>query len=218
MEPNEFPINLTSFLRLGNRDRFINSVFPTLWLEITIAIPSCVFSNSSFRPHCSPSTHTRCGPPDSARSILFQPSKHRRLRRKPTRDRLIGLYCPEKHREAAKSYGPNKDCLVKPLFGRKRQSIMSRAQIFSLRNFSLHFDQIKEIGFQKLHALNILFAMADALAVLHWHAKIDAMDIEVVLGSSPTEEQKVRRVINKVRKRPSTPNRNGGLPTTQKSK
>lgn len=86
---------------------------------------------------------------------------------KPTRERLIDLYCPEKHREAAKSYGPNEDFLVKPLFGRKRQSTHSRVQIFSLRNFSLHFDQIKEIGFQELHALDILHAMADALAVLH---------------------------------------------------
>ena len=114
---------------------------------------------------------------------------------KPTRERLIDLYRPEKHREAAKSFGPNKDCLVKPLFGRKRQSIMSRFQIFALRKFSLHFDQIKEIGFQELHASDILHAMADALAVLHWHTKIDAMDIEFVLGSSPTEEQKVRRVM-----------------------
>ena len=40
---------------------------------------------------------------------------------KPTRERLIDLYCPEKHREAAKKYGPNKDCLIKPLFGRQRQ-------------------------------------------------------------------------------------------------
>ena len=35
--------------------------------------------------------------------------------------------------------------------------------------------------------------MADSLAVLHWHTKIDAMDIEFVLGSSPQEDQIVRR-------------------------
>ena len=38
----------------------------------------------------------------------------------------------------------NKDCLVKSSFGRKRQSTNSRVQIFSLRNFNLHFDQIKD--------------------------------------------------------------------------
>jgi hypothetical protein len=38
--------------------------------------------------------------------------------------------------------------------------------------------------------------MAHALAVLHWHTNIDAMDIEFVLGSSPTEEQKIRVEID----------------------
>ena len=114
---------------------------------------------------------------------------------KPTRERLIDLYCPEKHREAAKKYGPNKDCLIKPLFGRQRQSNNSKVQIFSLRNFKLHLDQIREIGFEELHAFDILYAMADALAVLHWHTKIDGMDIEFLLGSTPAEEQKVRRSI-----------------------
>lgn len=112
---------------------------------------------------------------------------------KPTRERLIDLYCPEKHREAAKKYGPNKDCLIKPLFGRQRQSNNSKVRIFSLRNFKLHLDQIREIGFEELHAFDILYAMADALAVLHWHTKIARMDIEFLLGSTPAEEQKVRR-------------------------
>ena len=37
--------------------------------------------------------------------------------------------------------------------------------------------------------------MADALAVLHWHTNIDAMDIEIVLGSSPQNDQNDRRRI-----------------------
>ncbi|KAK5996375.1 hypothetical protein PT974_01709 [Cladobotryum mycophilum] len=37
--------------------------------------------------------------------------------------------------------------------------------------------------------------MAHALAVLHWHTKIDANDIEFVLGSSPSEEQTIRSDI-----------------------
>ena len=37
--------------------------------------------------------------------------------------------------------------------------------------------------------------MADALAVLHWHTKIDAMDIEFALGSSPQDDQNDRRRI-----------------------
>ncbi|KAL8689393.1 MAG: hypothetical protein Q9218_004930 [Villophora microphyllina] len=111
---------------------------------------------------------------------------------KPTRDRLVDLYCPPAGREAAKKYQANKDCLLRPLLGRQRQSSQSVLSIFSLRNFKLHIDQVRDIG---LDAKEIAVAMADALAVLHWHTKIDAMDIEFVLGSSPQEGQQVRREI-----------------------
>lgn len=111
---------------------------------------------------------------------------------KPTRDSLVDLYCPEIGREAAKIHAANKDCLLRPLLGRKRQSAQSRLSIFSLRNFKLHLDQIEEIG---LDAQDLAFALADALAVLHWHTQIDAMDVEFVLGSSPQEDQRVRRII-----------------------
>ncbi|KAL8662349.1 MAG: hypothetical protein Q9202_004807 [Teloschistes flavicans] len=111
---------------------------------------------------------------------------------KPTRDRLIELYCPPAGREAAKNYQANKDCLLRPLLGRERQSSQSVLKSFSLRNFKLHLDQIKEIG---LDTQEITFAMADAMAVLHWQTRIDAMDIEFVLGSSPQNEQQVRRDI-----------------------
>jgi len=49
-----------------------------------------------------------------------------------------------------------------------------------------------EIG---LDTQDLVFAMADALAVLHWHTKIDAKDAEFVLRSSPEEDQRVRRSI-----------------------
>ena len=111
---------------------------------------------------------------------------------KPTRDALIDLYCPGIGREAAGTNAANKDCLLRPLLGRKRQSSGSRLNIFSLRNFKLHLDQIQEIG---LDARELAYAMADAMAVLHWHTKIDAMDVEFVLGSSPQEGQRVRRKI-----------------------
>ena len=109
---------------------------------------------------------------------------------KPTRDCLVDLYCHEAGRESAKANAANGDCLVRPLLGRPRQSSASRLKNFSLRNFKLHLDQIKDIG---LEADDLAFAMADALAVLHWHTKIDAMDIEFVLGSSPQGDQIVRR-------------------------
>ena len=64
-----------------------------------------------------------------------------------------------------------------------------------LTEFNPHLDQVKEIGFDELYALDILYAMADGLAVLYWHTKIDAMVIEVVLGSTPAEARKIRRSI-----------------------
>ncbi len=48
------------------------------------------------------------------------------------------------------------------------------------------------IGFQELHALDISYA----LAVVHWHTKIDVVDVEFVLRNSLIEEQKVRRVMS----------------------
>ena len=111
---------------------------------------------------------------------------------KPTRDRLVDLFCHEKGRESAKNNTANQDCLVRPLLGRSRQSSASKLNIFSLRNFKLHYDQIKAID---LDAHDLAFAMADALAVLHWHTNIDAMDIEFVLGSSPQNDQNDRRRI-----------------------
>ena len=110
----------------------------------------------------------------------------------PIREALISLYCPQHAQESAKMYPANKDCLVRPLLGRRRHSTTSKLNSFSLRNFKLHLDQVEEI---QLDVQEIAFAMADALAVLHWHTKIDALDIEFVLGSSPQEDQKIRRGI-----------------------
>lgn len=111
---------------------------------------------------------------------------------KPTRDGLIELYCPPNGREMAKAHPANKDCLLRPILGRKRQSSGSKLNVFSLRNFKLHLDQIQKLNLD-IHDLS--FALADALAMLHWHTRIDAMDVEFVLGSSPQEDQKIRRTV-----------------------
>lgn len=55
---------------------------------------------------------------------------------------------------------------------------------FSLRNYKLHVDQMQSL---QLEAEKYATSMADAPAVLHWHMKIDGMDIEFALGSSSTE-------------------------------
>jgi hypothetical protein len=63
---------------------------------------------------------------------------------------------------------------------------------FSLRNYKLHVDQIKELD---LDAEGYAASMAQALAVLHWHTKVDGVDIEFALGSAPVDQNAVRRQL-----------------------
>ncbi|CAA9960341.1 DUF3669 domain containing protein [Pyrenophora teres f. maculata] len=102
---------------------------------------------------------------------------------RPLRHLLIEKYCMG-DKEEAKSYGPNQDCLVRPILGRRR---FGSGKIgFSLRNFRLHLDQFEELN---LNIEEYLYAMADAMATLHCIARVDAMDIEFVIGSTPSEMQ-----------------------------
>ncbi|RAH59513.1 hypothetical protein BO85DRAFT_467281 [Aspergillus piperis CBS 112811] len=113
----------------------------------------------------------------------------------PVRHALIDIFCNPNNAQVAKSDPLNKDCLIRLLLGRKRfgSSRPGRSMSFSLRNYKLHVDQIQDI---KLDADEYARGMADALAVLHWHAKIDAMDVEFVLGSSPIDQNAVRREMH----------------------
>lgn len=48
----------------------------------------------------------------------------------------------------------------------------------------------------QLDAEDYARSMAGALAILHWHKKVDGMDIEFVLGSSPTDHNAARRALD----------------------
>lgn len=110
------------------------------------------------------------------------------------RHALIDVFCPPANASRAKTEAANKDCLVRVLLGRRRfgASRPGGSMFFSLRNYKLHVDQIQEL---ELEAEEYAKSMADALAVLHWHTKIDAMDIEFVLGSTPLDRNAVRRML-----------------------
>ncbi|KAJ5180686.1 hypothetical protein N7492_003896 [Penicillium capsulatum] len=110
------------------------------------------------------------------------------------RHALIDVFCSPVNSSKAKATPANKDCLVRLLLGRKRYgaSRPGGSMFFSLRNFKLHVDQIQEL---ELDAEEYARNMADALAVLHWHTKVDAMDIEFVLGSTPLDRNSVRRAL-----------------------
>ncbi|KAG8413942.1 hypothetical protein J3458_011599 [Metarhizium acridum] len=106
---------------------------------------------------------------------------------RPIRWALIDKFCPPQGQTMARNNEANKDCLVRLYFGRLKYGMGSR--FFSLRNFKLHANQIKELDLDMPELIN---ALAHAMAVVHWHTRIDGNDVEFVLGSSPMEEQKVR--------------------------
>ncbi|KAF7559676.1 hypothetical protein G7046_g4485 [Stylonectria norvegica] len=79
----------------------------------------------------------------------------------------------------------NEHCLLRAYFGRRKHDTSTgrplhrRPAFFSLRNFPLHVDQMENLGLPVNSYIDI---MADALAFLHWSAKVDANDVEFVLA------------------------------------
>lgn len=88
----------------------------------------------------------------------------------------------------------NTHCLIRPYLGRRRHISKSTVQpssrptFFSLRNFPLHVDQMEDFG---LNPLEYALAMADALAFVHWQARVDANDVEFVLAP-PRQDHRSR--------------------------
>lgn len=105
----------------------------------------------------------------------------------PIRHSLVDKFCPVMNRQQMKESEANKDCLVRPCLGRQRYG--SGSHFFTLRNFKLHANEIQDLG---MPTSQLCSNMAHTLAVVHWRTKIDAMDVESVLGSSPLDEQEVR--------------------------
>lgn len=110
------------------------------------------------------------------------------------RHALIDSFCNPAIPSKAKTDPANKECFVSVLLGRRRLEASrpgGRGRFFSLRNYKL-VDQVQELD---LDAEEYARRMADALAILHWHTKIDAMDIEFALGSTPLDRTAVRRAL-----------------------
>ena len=82
----------------------------------------------------------------------------------------------------------NQCCLIRPYLGRQRvmhgPQNSGRPRFFSLRNFPLHLDQMRDLGLQDATIGCYVTSMAEALATMHWIAKTSAADVEFFLGSS----------------------------------
>lgn len=92
------------------------------------------------------------------------------------RDALVDNFCPEKARAGVKSQ--DTVCIARIYLGRRRLGRPS--MFFSLNNYVLLVDAMEKLG---LPIYDYAKSIADALAVLHWAAEVDANDVEFVLGS-----------------------------------
>ena len=81
----------------------------------------------------------------------------------------------------AKEDQDNKDCLVRIYLG-DRESGRQLSEVYdTLRNFPLRLNMMEYLG---LDVSVMATEMAIGLAIMHWQAQVDGMDVEFVLGSS----------------------------------
>lgn len=109
----------------------------------------------------------------------------------PIREALIKLYfdhSDEIQKEARKDVD-NMDCLIRIYLGENETQKQESDCYDSLRNFPMRLNIIENLMLDKI-ALAV--EMAIALAVIHWEAQVDAMDVEFVLGSAASDIQKRR--------------------------
>ncbi|KAM0284412.1 hypothetical protein ACHAQH_001988 [Verticillium albo-atrum] len=99
----------------------------------------------------------------------------------PARRLLVERYCPESLCDSILAGPKNEDCIIRAYLGRRRlqRKAASRFAAFSLRNYPLHADQMEDLG---LDLPGYAAAMAQALAFMHWEARVDANDVEFVLA------------------------------------
>ena len=94
---------------------------------------------------------------------------------KSARQFLIDFYCPAPLKALIETSEPDQDCIISPHLGRRRRiSAMSRFHAFSLRNYSLHVDQIERLGLDGMCYARI---MAETMALLYWKAHVEANDV-----------------------------------------
>ena len=102
----------------------------------------------------------------------------------PLRHALVTKFAPRSvNIPKAMQAEVNKDCLVRIYMGRKMDAANRKdAKNFHLRNFEIHLNEMEMLN---LPLTEYAIIMADALAILHWRACVDADDVEFVLGSTP---------------------------------
>ena len=102
------------------------------------------------------------------------------------RDALVDEYCLHEPLKArAKANKANGDCLIRIYLGRKwgvRTSGARQQFFFALRNFKMDLQRLIDL---RIETTRYARSMAVALAVMHWHSRLNARDVEFVLGGQP---------------------------------
>ncbi|KAJ9612255.1 hypothetical protein H2200_003852 [Cladophialophora chaetospira] len=101
----------------------------------------------------------------------------------PVREAIFDVFAPKSLRSNKMKFlarSENKDCLIRIYLGRRQDR--SDLALFKLRNFDLMVNEMEQLGLDTAFFAKVL---AEALAVLHWKAKVDADDVEFVLGRAP---------------------------------
>ena len=100
-----------------------------------------------------------------------------------TRHSLIDTFFDESEevQKEAKENAENKDCLVRLYLGEEETIEQQSTAYDSLRNFPMRLNMMEDLA---LETSELAAEMALGLAVVHWEACIDGMDMEFVLGSS----------------------------------
>ncbi|KAK7531298.1 zinc finger protein-domain-containing protein [Phyllosticta citribraziliensis] len=110
----------------------------------------------------------------------------------PLRNALIQRFCHPDNQAAARASPGNADCLVRIYLGSYSRRTRDGSgggsgawtnRFFSLRNFKLYLDQLREL---RVDTHRLARYMAGALAAMHWGARVDARDVEFVVGSPPS--------------------------------
>ena len=123
-----------------------------------------------------------------------------------TREFLVDRFCPQALTEAIKASGVNRDCLIRPYLGRRKVvpgtgnlDRPSKLRVFSLRNHPLYLDQMEQLHLDE-DAKVYAKIMAEALAMMHWLAEVDANDVEFVLAPSRVDNHYKPRLENSLGK------------------
>lgn len=163
------------------------------------ALPRSVGCSSFFLSSSSTywdSTLDRFPRSHRTRSAVFEMDRTRPLAQS-IREALIELYFDEseKIQEEAKNDVDNTDCLIRIYLGENETPKQAAGCYDSLRNFPMRLNMIEDLKIEDLQMDKFVLAteIAIALAVIHWQAQIDGMDIEFVLGSAAATSFDKRR-------------------------